>query len=171
MKRTTEILELLDQYEDVVSKAKEMGVISTKNFVGDIIETLVCGELKAKKCKASQKGYDAIRGNDKIQIKYRSKNNKGEYKITFKNVNNKNVGFNVLAFCCKTEEGYSIFEIKVEDLPEMKFIEKKNRKVLFLNEEYLSNKNKINRIDVGRKGVNSYTYGLPSTDGQGRMHC
>ncbi|CAG5076673.1 hypothetical protein [Parvicella tangerina] len=154
MKRTTEIVELLDEYEKIVARAKDMKLISTKNFVGDIIETLVCDELGAEKCSASQKGYDAVRGKDNIQIKYRSANKKGEYKITFKNVTEQNVGFNVLAFCCKTEEGYSIFEIRVSDLPEMKFIKKKKHKVLFLNNKYLSDKNKVIRIDIEKKGAN-----------------
>lgn len=153
MKRTSEILELLEKYEDVVKKAKEKNLISTKNFVGDIIETLVCDELNAKKCTASQKGYDATRGNDTIQIKYRSKNNKGEYKITFKNVTENNIGFNTLAFCCKTDGGYSIYEIKTEDLPVMKFIKKKNRMVLFLNEKFLNDDYKVTRIEI-KKGPN-----------------
>lgn len=155
MKRTTEIIKLLNEYENVVARANELELISTKNFVGDIIETLVCEELGAKKCNASQKGYDAVRGKDKIQIKYRSKNNKGEYKITFKNVTKKNIGFNVLAFCCKTDFGYSIFEIKVEDLPDMTYIETKKRKALFLNEVFLYGNNNIKRIDIKRKGANN----------------
>jgi hypothetical protein len=48
MKRTSEILELLEQYEDVVKKAKEKNLISTKNFVRDITGKIVLkGEISS----------------------------------------------------------------------------------------------------------------------------
>jgi len=147
------ILELLKDYEDVVQKAKDLELISTKSFVGDIIETLVCNVLNADKCKASQKGYDATRKSgtkmERIQIKYRSKNKKGDYKITFKNVTKKTIGFDTLAFCCQTDEGYNIYEIRCENLPDMKFI--KNKKVLFLDSSCLdNNKDNVTKTEIKR---------------------
>ena len=146
------ILKLLKDYEDVVQKAKELELISTKSFVGDIIETLVCNEINAEKCDASQKGYDAIRKIDNkdehIQIKYRSKNSKEKYKITFKNVTQSKIGFDTLAFCCQTEKGYKIYEIKVEDfIHKTQFKRKNKRRVLFLDESFLeSDKTKKHEI-------------------------
>jgi hypothetical protein len=107
-----EILILLDKYEKLTQEAKALGVTSTKNVLGDLIESLVCNQIGAKKCpNNSQKGYDAKRDSSKIQIKFRSINKSRKYKITFKNVKENCLGFNVLAFCSKTTKGYNIYEI------------------------------------------------------------
>lgn len=134
------ILRLLKDYEEIVKIAEDEKLISTKNFVGDIIETLVCNQIKAEKCtNNAQKGYDATRNGEKdlIQIKYRSKNKSGKYKITFKNISEAEIGFNVLALCCKTSEGYFVYEIKLEDFPKSKFNHDKQRRILLLEEGFL----------------------------------
>ena len=43
--RQQTIMELLDGYETIVKKAKDAGFITTKNFLGDIVETLSAAKL------------------------------------------------------------------------------------------------------------------------------
>tara|TARA_B110000285_G_scaffold167232_1_gene186907 strand:+ start:316 stop:780 length:465 start_codon:yes stop_codon:yes gene_type:complete len=149
--RQQTIMELLDGYETIVKKAKDAGFITTKNFLGDIVETLVCSKINADKCNASQKGFDALRNKERIQIKFRSRNKKDKYKITFKNVTETEIGFDTLAFCCQNDEGYDIYEIKVEDFPDTQFKEEKKHRVLFLDDIFLK-KNKIKKHQI--KGAN-----------------
>ncbi len=142
MSTINDIVNLISKYNSLLNEAKEKNYISTKNFIGDITETLVCEVIGATKChNPSQKGYDAIRDKDKIQIKYRSKNKKGKYKITFKNVTKKSLGFNILVLCCQSEDSFYIYEINIEDLPNMKYVKKKNRIILMLTDDFLTKEN------------------------------
>jgi len=127
------IINLLNEYEEVFEDAKKEGFVSTKNFKGDIIESLVSNIINAELCSNSQKGYDALRGKERIQIKFRSANKNGKYRIRFKNITKHEIGFDTLAFCCKTNKGYNIYEIDAHDLPNMRFNEEKNIKALSLS--------------------------------------
>ncbi len=137
--KTQKILTLLEKYNAVVKEARENKYITTNNFVGNIIETLVCHEINAVQSVNSQKGFDAVRDEERIQIKFRSQNKSGKYKVTFKNITEKDLGFDTLAFCCQTDKGYNIYEIKVNDFPNTKFKHGKNQRILILDDDLLEN--------------------------------
>ena len=127
------IIFLLNSLEGLTNDAEKEGFISSKNLKSDMIETLVSTVINAELCNNSQKGYDALRGKERIQIKFRSANKNGKYRIRFKNITKHEIGFDTLAFCCKTNEGYNIYEIDAHDLPNMRFNEEKNIKALSLS--------------------------------------
>lgn len=107
-------IDFLKTYNELVVKAKELKYVQTDNFLGDIVETIVCNRLGLKKVKASTKGYDALNGKLKVQIKYRSLSKKGVMKITFKNLNNQILGFDQIVVVTMIENKLLFFHVENE---------------------------------------------------------
>ena len=64
------MLEHLRAIVEAETALREMGVLSTRNLVGDVAEWIACEELGLTRARASQKGYDATDAEGRrVQIK------------------------------------------------------------------------------------------------------
>lgn len=106
--------EAIRKYIDFVKEIKKSAGLKTNNIIGELAENYAIEKLGLKKAPINQKHYDAEKNKLKYQIKYRTPNNKGVIKTSFKNLHKQCLRVDKIVILLPTLETFIIDKEYIE---------------------------------------------------------